>query len=300
MNYNANLLDGMVIFAEVVNAGSFTNAADNTGHSTSYISKEIARLEERLGVRLLNRTTRSLHLTAEGELYYQQCQQIIADANDTQNALMGQQLQPTGILRVSCPASFAIAKMQTTFADFLEQYPLISLELDLNNRKVDLIADGFDVVVRATPQLEDSSLISRRIMRSRAITLASPAYLQRFGTPQRPEDLSDHHCITYSYLKNPRLWHYRNQYGKDITVEVNSRVSSNSSEMEISLCLAGHGIARIPAFLFTDEISSGRLVELFRDCQPMPIDIYLIYPSRKHMSAKVRSFIDFVAARMEE
>ncbi|WP_221794125.1 LysR family transcriptional regulator [Oceanobacter mangrovi] len=299
MNYNPNLLDGMVIFAEVVNAGSFTKAADITGHSTSWISKEIARLEERLGVRLINRTTRSLHLTADGELFFQQCQQIIAEANEVQNALMGHQLQPTGTLRVSCPPSLAIVRMQEIFADFLHDFPQVSLELDLNNRKVDVIADGFDVVVRATPQLEDSSLISRKVMCCRAVTLASPAYLERYGTPRKPEDmLNGHNCITYSYLKNPRLWQYRNQYGMDVQIEVNSRVTVNSSEMELALCLAGHGIARMPDFLFSDEFETGKLIELFPDYQRSPIDIYLIYPSRKHVSARVRSFIDYVAERM--
>lgn len=301
-NWNPYLLDGMVIFAEVIDSGSFTRAADLTGHSTSYISKEITKLEERLGVRLINRTTRSLHLTPEGELFYQHCQDVISAATEIQNALMGQQLQPTGHLRVSCPASFGLAQMQDIFAEFLDAYPKVSLELDLNNRKVDMIAEGFDVVVRATPQLEDSSLISRWVMRSRALTLASPAYLEQYGMPERPEDMDEnlkkHHCITYSYLKNPRQWLYVNQYGKESLVDVSSRISSNSSEMEIALCKAGQGIARMPSFLFTDEIESGQLVELFPDYKPSVIDIYLIYPSRKHMSAKVRCFIDFVVEKM--
>jgi len=300
MGYTSDLLDGMVIFAEVINAGSFTKAADNTGHSTSYISKEINRLEERLGVRLMNRTTRTQHLTAEGELFYQQCQQIIAEATEVQNALMGHQLKPTGTLRISCPPSLAVARMQHIFAGFLSEYPRVDLELDMNNRKVDVVADGFDVVVRATPQLEDSSLISRKIMCSRAVTIASPDYLEKFGTPEKPEDLKNHHCITYSNLKHPRLWDYKNQYGMEIEVEVNSRVSLNSSEMELALCKSGIGIARVPEFLFTDQFEKGELVELFPDYQRSPIDIYLIYPSRKHMSAKVRSFIDYVVKVLEE
>ncbi len=298
MSYTPNLLDGIVIFNEVVNAGSFTQAADNTGHSTSYISKEISRLEERLGVRLLNRTTRSLHLTPEGELYHQQCQQIIADASEAQNALMGLQLQPTGTLRISCPTSFAVARMQELLSGFLQLYPQVSLDINMDNRKVDVISEGYDVVIRATPQLESSSLISRRVMRARAITVASPEYLQLHGTPTRPEELSDHHCITYSYLKNPRLWSYRNQYGMEVETDVNSRISLNSSEMQMALCLAGHGIARMPSFLFTDQIERGLLVELFPDYQLSVIDIYLIYPSRKHMAAKVRCFIDYVAEQM--
>ncbi|WP_420590746.1 LysR family transcriptional regulator [Bacterioplanoides sp.] len=300
MSYNGQLLDGMVIFTEVVNAGSFTLAAENTGHSTSYISKEINKLEERLGVRLMNRTTRSQSLTAEGEIYFQQCQQIIAEATQAQNALMGQQLEPTGTLRISCPASFGEAQMQPVFSGFLSRYPQVALELDVSNRKVDVIAEGFDVVIRATPQLADSSLISRRVMTSRGITVASPDYLNRKGTPSRPEQLAQQHpdqheCITYSHLKQPRLWQYQNQYGKDIQVEVGSRTLTNSSEMILSLCRDGQGIARIPEFLLTDELQQGTLVELFCDHQRFPIDVFLIYASRKHMSSKVRAFIDFVA-----
>ncbi|UTW49920.1 LysR family transcriptional regulator [Bacterioplanoides sp. SCSIO 12839] len=302
MNYNPHLLDGMVIFSQVAAAGSFTLAAEHTGHSTSYISKEINKLEQRLGVRLMNRTTRSLSLTAEGELYLQQCQQIIADANQLITALAGQQQQASGNLRISCPASFGGAQMQPVFADFLRQYPHITLELDISNRKVDVIAEGFDIVIRATPQLEDSSLISRRVMQSRGITLASPAYLLRKGKPEKPEQLADNHpdqheCITYSHLKQPRLWHYQNRYGKDIQVAVNSRVLTNGSEMILSLCQQGQGIARLPDFLLADQLQTGELVELFPDYQDLSIDVFLIYPSRKHLSAKVRAFIDFVAER---
>lgn len=302
MNYNPQLLDGVLVFVEVVNAGSFTAAAAQTGHSTSYISKEISKLEARLAVRLLNRTTRSQNLTPEGELYFQQCQQLVADAQQAQNLLSGQQQQPSGQLRVSCPASFGVVRMQDIFADFLLQHPRVTLDLDLSNRKVDMVAEGFDVIIRATPKLEDSSLISRKVMAARAVTLASPDYLQRHGTPQQPEQLADslqqHSCITYSYLKNPRLWQFTNQYGKPIQVEVDSRVSSNSSEMELNLCRRGLGIVRLPSFMLTGELERGELVELFPDYRPLAIDIFLIYPSRKHLSSRVRSFIDFVAERL--
>jgi DNA-binding transcriptional LysR family regulator len=294
MSPPTDLLDGMVIFAEVVNAGSFTRAADNTGHSTSYISKEINKLEQRLGVRLMNRTTRTQHLTAEGELFYQQCQQIIADANEVQSALLGQQQQASGNLRISCPYSLGITRLQPLFAGFMACHPQVTLDVDMNNRKVDVIADGFDIVIRATAQLEDSSLISRRIMRSRSVTLASPSYLQQYGTPVHPHELAQHQCLTYSNLKYPRLWHYKNQYGMEVSVEVESRMSINSSEVELAMCCAGLGIARMPEFVLDDQLQTGELIELFADYQVSPIDIYLIYPSRKHMSAKVRSFIDYV------
>lgn len=300
MNYNPHLLDGVLIFVEVVKAGSFTLAADHTGHSTSHISKEISKLEARLGIRLMNRTTRSLTLTPQGELYFQQCQQLIADADHTHNLLMGQQLEASGTLRVSCPASFGLMQMQNIFVDFLKQHPKIDLELDLSNRKVDVIAEGFDVIVRATPKLEDSSLISRRVMSAQGLTLASPDYIQTFGLPSSPEELASNHpaqhkCLTYAHLKQPLLWEYTNQQGDNTRVEVSSRVLTNSSEMLLSLCTHGQGIARLPSFLLGRELREGRLITLFENYQPLPIDIFLIYPSRKHLSSKVRVFIDFVA-----
>ncbi|MGY0216529.1 LysR family transcriptional regulator [Endozoicomonadaceae bacterium StTr2] len=300
MAYNPNLLDGMTIFAEVVDAGSFTQAAAHTGHSTSYISKEINKLEGRLGVRLMNRTTRSLSLTPEGQLYYQQCQQIISDAEEARLALMGQQLKPSGTLRVSCLTSLDMNLLQTMFSGFLTRFPEVNLELDMSNRKVDLIAEGFDVIVRATPQLEDSSFISRRIMQSQTIIVAAPEYLRQYGVPERPEDIRQHKCICYSYLKQPRLWHFKNQYGKETQVEVDSYIQTNSSAMELSLCKSGHGIVRLPQFMLQDELETGELVELFPDYRQPEVNVYLVYPSRKHLSPKVRAFIDYVAEYLSE
>jgi len=298
MSSPTTLLDGLVIFVTVVKAGSFTKAAQNTGHSTSFISKEMNKLESRLGVRLMNRTTRSLSLTPEGESYFQQCQQIISDAEHAENSLSGQQAQPQGLLKVSCPSSFGNARMQHIISGFLEAYPLVNLDLDFSNRKVDMVAEGFDVIIRASHQLDDSSLISRRVFRSHAVTIASPRYLARYGTPKTPEDLSQHKMITYSYLKQPNVFGYTDQNNQEHQVPVNSRVQTNDSEMELFLCVAGQGIVRLPYFILNDELETGKLVELFSDCQKQYIDVYVIYPSRKHMSSKVRRFIDFVVDEM--
>ena len=299
MPYNPSLLDGVVIFNEVITAGSFTKAADNTGHSTSYISKEINKLEARLGVRLMNRTTRSLSLTPEGELYFQQSQQLISDAEQLQRTLDGHQQNPSGLLKISCLSSLDTHFIQSVFSDFLDLYPDIRLELDISNRKVDMIAEGFDLVVRGTPSLEDSSLISKRLLSARGAVVAAPKYLKAKGIPEVPEDLKHHDCITFSYLKQPRHWPFKNQYGKETVVEVRSKIHSNSSEMELALCVAGQGIVRLPSFMLRDELDTGALVELFPDYQHLAIDIYLVYPSRKHVSAKVRAFIDFISERFD-
>ena len=179
-----NLLDGMVIFVHVVDTGSFTNAAQATGHSTSYISKEISKLEERLGVRLMHRTTRTLSLTPEGELYYESCKQLVESAGEVENALGGKQSEPQGHLRISCPVSFGIVELSPMLAKFMAQYPKVTFEVDLSDRKVDLVAEGVDVAVRAVHKAADSSLISRRIKTARSVTVAAPSYLRKYGTPK--------------------------------------------------------------------------------------------------------------------
>jgi len=294
MSIKSTLLDGMVIFVQVIKSGSFTLAAELTGHSTSYISKEVNKLEARLGVRLMHRTTRSLSLTPEGQLYFQVCLQIIEDAEQAENAIIGKQGEPQGILRVSCPVSYGLSNLSPVLSFFTEKYPKIQLELELNDRKVDLIADGFDIVIRATTQLEDSALISRRISQSEALVLASPAYLAKHGTPKHPFELDRHKIISYSNLKQPNIWRFIDLNGEKIQVHLESQVITNDSSLEIDLAVANQGIFRTPRFALKDELETGKLVELFADFPKTSIGVYMVYPSRKHMSAKVRSFIDFV------
>ena len=294
MSIKSTLLDGIVIFVQVIKSGSFTLAAELTGHSTSYISKEVNKLEARLGVRLMHRTTRSLSLTPEGQLYFQVCLQIIEDAEQVENAIIGKQGEPQGILRVSCPVSYGLSNLSPVLSFFTEKYPKIQLELELNDRKVDLIADGFDIVIRATTQLEDSALISRRISQSEALVLASPAYLAKHGTPKHPFELDRHKIISYSNLKQPNIWRFIDLNGEKIQVHLESQVITNDSSLEIDLAVANQGIFRTPRFALKDELETGKLVELFADFPKTSIGVYMVYPSRKHMSAKVRSFIDFI------
>lgn len=294
MAIKSKLFDGMVIFVQVVKSGSFTLAANISGHSTSYISKEVNKLEDRLGVRLLHRTTRSLSLTPEGELYFQLCQQIIEDAEQAENAITGKQGEPHGLLRISCPIAYGLSNLSPVLSKFTEEYPKIRLELDLNDRKIDLISDGFDVVIRATMHLEDSSLISRRITQSEALVLASPGYLAKHGIPKHPYELARHKIISYSNLKQPDIWSFQDHNGEVIQVHVASQVLTNSSTLEIALGVADQGVFRVPRFALKDELETGALVEVFSDWPKPSIGVYMVYPSRKHMSAKVRSFIDFV------
>ncbi|HEY5715696.1 MAG TPA: LysR family transcriptional regulator [Psychromonas sp.] len=298
MGFNGKLLDGLVIFAEVIKAGSFTNAAASSGHSTSYISKEISKLETRLGVRLLNRTTRSISLTAEGELYYQQCVQLINEVQQFEDDLSGRQKEPQGVLKISVPLGFALARIRPVLSDFMALYPKIGVNIELNDLKVDLIAEGFDLAIRATNQLPDSSLICKRFMSCGFVVVASPQYLKENGNPRDPGELVDHKTISYSYIKNPTQWVFRKAAQKEIVVTVNSQVITNSGEMQLALCLAGQGITRLPDFYINDELENGQLVQLFDEYNDQNINIYLVYPSRKHMSAKVRCFIRFIEERL--
>lgn len=288
------LLDGIAAFVEVVSSGSFTNAANNSGHSTSYISKEITKLEQRLGVRLLNRTTRSLGLTAEGQAYYQQCRQIVEDAVAAEQLMGGKQTEPQGPLRVSVPISFGLSKLGKVLPKFSERYPKIELEVDLSDHKVDLISEGFDVVIRASQKLDDSSLISRRFARYPIAALASPDYIKKHGKPSHPSELVDHATIGYSNVKPSNIWHYMDKDGEAKSVNVNHVMISNNSSLELAYAVAGLGITLLPKFCFSDEIETGKLVELFTDLPPTLVDVFLVYPTRKHLSSKVRAFIDFI------
>jgi DNA-binding transcriptional LysR family regulator len=294
----SNLLDGIAVFVQVINSKSFVKAANKMGHSTSYISKEVSKLETRLGVRLLHRTTRTLSLTPEGEVYFNQCQQIIEDAMQVENNISGQQQIPQGRLKLSCPVGLGVSLIRPILAEFIAKYPKVTLDIDLNDHKVDLIADGFDLVIRAAVQLEDSSLISKRFMNSSSLTLASPEYLKQYGTPKHPDELVDHQMICYRNLKNPEMWQYLAKNGQKIQAQVSSRVLCNNSEMMISLCLAGQGIIRMPLFNLSREVTTGKLIPLFEDLSPIDIGVYLVYPSRKNMPAKVKCFIDFIVEKL--
>tara|TARA_R110001583_G_scaffold19264_14_gene75613 strand:+ start:621 stop:1535 length:915 start_codon:yes stop_codon:yes gene_type:complete len=294
------LFDGVVIFTQVVNCGSFSAAAEISGHSNSYISKEINKLEARLSVRLLNRTTRSLSLTPDGKVYFEQCQQMVSDAQDALALLNQGNIKPKGKFKISCPVAFAEGYLKDVLFEYMQLYPDVQLEIDLNDRRVDLVQGGFDLVIRATDQLEESSLICKKIYKSKGYTVASADYLQRFGRPSRPEQLIDHHCLCYSNLKKPTRWHYMSQDKKEVVVDVPCKVLCNSAHMELAMVLAGHGICRLPEFAMKQEMKAGKLELLFPNYLAPDVNVYAVYPSRKHLSPKVRCFIDLLAVKIPD
>ncbi|WP_042151121.1 MULTISPECIES: LysR family transcriptional regulator [unclassified Pseudoalteromonas] len=294
MAVNTKLFDGIVIFNQVVTTGGFSAAAFATGHSTSYISKEINKLEARLGIRLLNRTTRSISLTPEGKAFNNQCQQIIFDAEQAQGILDQSNISPKGTLKISCPLGFGSIYLKPILVEYLTKYPEVSLDIDFSDRQVDVIQDGFDLVIRATTALEDSSLICKKLKSFLGYTVASTDYVKKHGKPKTPEELINHQCMCYSNLKNPTRWMYTTRKGEAIYVDVPQKVLSNNAEMQLAMVLAGHGICRLPEFYLANELKSDKLEILFDDYQSQTIDVFALYPSRKHLSPKVRCFIELL------
>jgi DNA-binding transcriptional LysR family regulator len=297
MGTNKDQLDGMSVFVRVVEKGSFTLAARYLNHSTSYISKELSRLESRLGVRLLNRSTRKISLTDSGRTYYEYCRQIVADAEEAERSISAQHDVPRGTLKISAPLSLGHTYLADLLPQFLKTYPDVQMEVDFDERLVDVIAEGYDVVIRVT-NLKDTSLISRKIMSSSIITLASPDYLRRKGCPAHPGDLIEHDCISYTYLQRPAYWDYFSGDGKQLGVTVKPQVVCNDAELQRSMAVAGVGITRLPSFCCQDELSTGALVPILKEYEFKDLGVYALYPHRRHLSAKVRVFVDFLVKHL--
>ncbi|MGS0682103.1 LysR family transcriptional regulator [Shewanella sp. 30m-9] len=292
------LFDGIVIFVQVVKSAGFSAAAEALGHSTSYVSKEVNKLEARLGVRLLNRTTRSIGLTPEGEAYYQQCLQLIIDAEQAVGLVTQHDVSPRGVLKLSCPVGFAQNYLKPIISEYLQRYPNVSLDLDLSDKRTDVIADGYDLAIRASAHLEESSLICRKLYSCKAYTVASKAYISRHGKPHHPRELETHYGICYSNHKQPSRWDYIDHDGKHFVVDIRPKILCNNGDMQLDMALAGHGITRLPSFYMRDALESDQLEILFEHFPNSDIDVFVVYPSRKHLSPKVRAFIDLAAKHL--
>jgi DNA-binding transcriptional LysR family regulator len=290
-------LTGMAVFARVIDAGSFTAAAAQLGMSKSAVSKAISALEDRLGARLLNRTTRRLALTEVGRAFYERCARIVAEAEEAELAVTHLQLTPRGTLRVNAPMSFGALHLGPALAVFLARYPELKVDLELSDRFVDLLEEGYDVAVRIAAALPDSSLIARRITVDDAVICASPAYWQRHSRPRVPADLERHACVTYAYNPNPREWPFVAADGRPINVRVDGPLHTNNGEATLHVALAGLAVVRLPRFICGPELAPGRLEAVLADATPPPNGIYAIYPHNRHLSAKVRAFVDFLIER---
>ena len=290
-------LEGMGVFLKVVQLGSFSAAASQLGMSKSTVSKHVSVLEERLGMRLLNRTTRRLSLTEGGQIYRDRIEAVLDAVEDADHAVTHLNEAPRGLLRINAPMSFGLRHLGPLLPAFLESYPEVEIDIALNDRRVDLVDEGFDLAVRIG-DLEDSSLIARKLARCRMVCVASPAYLARRPAPQSPDDLAGHDCLRYNYSRNPGEWLFRRD-GNAVRVRIDGRLCANNGDIIREALLGGLGVAFQPSFLVADAIDDGRLRVLLDDWQTPEIAVHAVYPESRHVSPKLRVFIDYLATHLK-
>lgn len=284
----------------VVELGSFTAAADALDISHTIVSRQIRQLEEQLGAQLLNRTTRRFALTAAGKDYYDASRQIL-DALDAADRAVGQHhARPSGSLRINAPMAFGTLELATWLPDFLARYPELQIDLVCNDRIVDLIEDGFDVALRLTRDLPDSTLIAKRLASSQVMPVASPAYLKQHGTPRTPAELAHHNCLVYTQAGRPNDWSFTGADGTRDTVTVKGSLQANTGIALRTAALAGLGIASTASFIVHEDLKRGALVRVLPGYAMRPRELYALYPQNRHLSPKVRVFVDFAAALYQD
>jgi len=277
----------------VVDNGSFVAAAEATGQSKQAVSRHVADLEKRLGVRLLNRTTRRLSLTDEGHTYVERARDLLQELDTIEAEISAGTAEPSGRLRVNAPLTFGILHLAGLWGQFAETYPKVLLDVDLSDRVVDLVEEGYDLAVRIT-NMRSSTLISRQLAVTRMVLCASPAYLRVQGVPEHPYQLRDHRSIAYSYLSTGEEWEFTAPDGTAVRTRVPSRIRTNSGDTNRVAALDGYGLVLQPDFLVADDIQHGRLVELMPEYRGPEIGIHAVYPSRRYLPAKTRCLVDYL------
>jgi DNA-binding transcriptional LysR family regulator len=289
-------LRGMEIFARVVEAKSFSEAAERLGVSKSVISKRVTQLEQSIGARLLNRTTRRLSLTEVGIAFYERCAHIIAEANEAELVAARLNSQPCGLLKVSAPVSFGVLHIAPALGEFCALYPELSVELSLNDRAPDLAEDGFDVsiCISSAPQ---SNLVARRLAPIKRQICGSPAYLKRRGIPQHPDELQAHNCLVFTYSALSQVWPLKSA-GGDIEIPITGTLRVNNENALRQAALAGLGLALLPTFISGRDLQTGALQSVLRDYAAPQDSVYITYLPSRHLTRKVRAFVDFLAPRL--
>jgi DNA-binding transcriptional LysR family regulator len=290
-----NLAD-IAVFVRVVQRASFTMAADDLGLSRAVVSKYISRLEKRLGARLLHRTTRRLSLTEAGAALFEASHGAIERIEEAEAAVAQLQSEPRGRLRVAAPMSFGILQLGPAIAEFSRAHPLVSLELRLDDRFVNLVEEGIDVAVRIGA-LTDSSLVARKLASTRQVICAAPGYLAENGEPESPHDLAAHNCLLYSYQANANVWRFTAPDGREIPVAVAGNLRINNGIVEAEAAVAGMGILMSPTFYVGALIREKKLKQVLASYKLPDLGIYAVYPQRSHTPPKVRAFVDFLARR---
>lgn len=293
-------LAAMAVFARVVEAGSFSGAGRQLGLSKSAVSKAVARLEDHLGTRLINRTTRKLSLTETGRAFYEGCRRMLNEAEAAERAVTHLTDAPRGVLRVNAPMSFGIRHLSPGLGTFMAAYPELEVDLTLEDRRVDLVEEGYDLAIRIGV-MPDSSLVARRLGPNPRVICAAPDYLERRGVPRSPEALASHDCLLYHYQSSGDSWRLRPRpgaAGAETSVRVKGRLKVNNGDSLREAALAGLGIAHLPAFIVHEDLAAGRLVALLQDYDDVADGgVFAVYPASRNLSPKVRVFIDFLADR---
>ena len=282
-------------FAKVVEAGSFVRASERLGVSVSAVSRLVAELEAHLDSRLLNRTTRRLSLTESGRVFYERCVQLLADLEEAEQSAGAGTIKPRGTLRLSCGTTFGARHLAPAIAEFIVRYPEMRFDVEFSDRATDLVDEGFDAAVRIGA-IGSQNLVGRKIGETRLACCASPAYLAKHGEPEAPEDLASHACLTYEYSSLKNVWPFRDREGRDRSVKVAGPVHANYGRFLTALAVADAAIVLEPDFQVGPDVRAGRLVAILRKFEPPPGNIYVVYPSRRNLSAKVRAFTDFMSA----
>jgi LysR family transcriptional regulator for bpeEF and oprC len=293
-------LQAMSVFVQVVDAGGFTRAAEIMQLPKATVSTLISSLEASLAVKLLNRTTRQISVTADGAAYYEHCLRILTDVKDVEESLSRTVSSPSGRLRVDVPAGLGRDLIIPALSQFFERYPDIVLELGCSDRPVDLIEEGIDCVVRGG-ELADSTLVARRVGTLHFVTCAAPSYIARHGRPLHPNDLLQHRCINYFSSKTGRIceWDYVKGNEK-LRIKVTGQVALNDSNAYLAASLTGIGIAQLPVCVMRSYMQSGQLEPLLEDWCTDPLPLHVMYPQNRHLSAKVRAFVEWVAELLAE
>ncbi len=290
-----DIVAGMRVFTAVVDAGSFAGAADRLDLSRGMATRYVAQLEAHLGVRLLNRTTRKLSLTEAGSDYYQRATQILAMVGEAETSVAQEASVPRGTLRVNTSVAFGARHMGRMITEYLQRYPGVEVDLTLNDRTVDLVEEGFDLAIRIAAQV-DPGLVARRLTRARIVTCASPAYLERRGTPKSPKQLAEHNCLTYAYSSLQNDWHYRRK-GVEQSVRVSGNLRGNNGDILVNAAIEGLGVILQPSFLVFEALRQKQLLRILPGWDSDELSVFAVYPHRKFLPPKVRSFIDFLAER---
>jgi DNA-binding transcriptional LysR family regulator len=286
-------MKAMQAFVAVIDKGNFVSAAEMLDTSTAAISRQISGLESHLGARLMHRTTRRLSLTDAGQEFYSRSQAILNDVAEAEAVVGEQVLQPKGTLRISAPLSYGIHRLGPLLTEFRKRYPELQLDIDLSDRVVDLANEGIDVALRISRSLT-SQLIARKLHDIPMVVCASPTYLKQHGTPQTPDDLTQHEILNYSYLSTGDNWSFTHKNGDEITIRVHPQVHATNGDILKLLALTNGGVICQPNFILEKELDNGSLIHLLKDWSMDPFSLYALYLSRKHLSAKVRAFIDYM------